>query len=445
MFRQYLPLLFKPIDIASIVIFRILFGLLTFFEVSSYLFSGFITQVWIAPDLLFKYYGFYWIRPLPETYMYLLVAIISIAALFIMVGFLYRLSTVVFFLGFSYFFLLEQALYLNHYYLVVLISFLLIFIPANRSFSLDSKIWPELKSNTIPSWCLWILLFQISIVYFYSGIAKINHDWLSGEPIRFWLNYGENFLVFKKNIYNEFLVYLISYGGLLFDLLIVPLLLIRRTRIYAFTLALAFHLSNKLLFNIGIFPFFAIGLTTLYLSPSWPRKFFNSKFIKENSNNFSFKSKNPTFYILTLFIIFQLIMPLRHFLYPGNVAWTEEGHKYSWRMKLRDKNGKISYEIKDPNSGNSWKLDPEIYLNERQLRKLSTRPNLMIQFAHFAEEQFRKKGFEDVEVRASARVSLNGRKKQLIIDPNVDLSKEKESIWPAKWILPLNKPLKPTK
>ena len=189
-------------------------------------------------------------------------------------------------------------------------------------------------------------MFQISIVYFYSGIAKINHDWLSGEPIRMWLNYGENFLVIKKNIYNEFLVYLISYGGLLFDLLIVPLLLIRKTRIYAFTLAVAFHLSNKLLFNIGIFPFFAIGLTTLYFSPSWPRKFFNSKLVEENPNNYSFKFKNPTFYILTFFIIFQLIMPLRHFLYPGNVAWTEEGHKYSWRMKLRDKHGKILYKIK---------------------------------------------------------------------------------------------------
>lgn len=33
----------------------------------------------------------------------------------------------------------------------------------------------------------------------------------------------------------------------------------------------------------------------------------------------------------------QILYPLRHHLYPGDVTWNELGHRYSWRMKLRDK------------------------------------------------------------------------------------------------------------
>ena len=66
----------------------------------------------------------------------------------------------------------------------------------------------------------------------------------------------------------------------------------------------------------------------------------------------------------------------------------------------------------------------------------------MIQFAHYIEEQFKEIGYEDVEVRARAEVSLNGRKRQLIVDPDVDLTTHHESILPAAWIMPLSEPLK---
>ena len=137
--------LFRPVDISSIVFIRILFGLLLFLQVGSYLFSGYIDQIWLEPDYHFKYYGFYWVKVLPSNFMYALVAGVSVSAFFIAIGFLYRISTVIFFLGFSYLFLLEQSVYLNHYYFVILVSFILIFIPANRYFSLDSVIWPKIK------------------------------------------------------------------------------------------------------------------------------------------------------------------------------------------------------------------------------------------------------------------------------------------------------------
>lgn len=438
--------LFRPADISSIVFVRIAFGLLLFAKVGSHLFTGYIDQVWLGPDYHFTYYGFHWVKVLPANYMYALVAGVSVSALFIALGFLYRISAVIFFAGFSYLFLLDQAVYLNHYYFVILVSFILIFIPANRYFSVDSLIWPKIKRAWISNWCLWLLIFQISVVYIFGGIAKLNMDWLQGWPLWIWLN--------ESNIgsYNkEILVYALSYGGLLFDLLIVPLMLYRRTRLFGFILAIVFHMTNKLLFNIGIFPYFSIVMTTLYFSPDWPRRIVGSLLQQASPAQRSIKitDLNPrqkaVLIVLSVFVAFQLLMPIRHFFYPGNVSWTEEGHNFAWHMKLRDKSGSIKYQIRDPKTGNTWGLDPEIYLTQRQRRKLATRPYLAIQFAHYIENQFKEMGYENVEVRAKARVSLNGRKKQFIIDPNTDLTMHNDSLMPAPWILPLTKPLRPPK
>jgi len=440
--------LFKPVDIASIVFIRISLGIILSLDVLRYMATQngkvFWKAIWIDPEFHFKYFGFGWVETVPETYLNLIVIIVALSALFVAIGFLYRISATIFFFGFSYLFLLEQAYYLNHYYLVILVSFLLIFIPANRLFSVDSLIWPKLRSNVISAWCLWLLMFQIGIVYFYAGVAKLNADWLQGWPLRMWLDD-----VGFSGIYKEIFIYSATYFGLLFDLLIVPMLLYRRTRIIGFTLAIIFHISNKLLFNIGVFPFLSLTLTTLYFSPSWPRKVFRLKRIDEERENITksliFKPetrRHLTVVFLSVYVVFQILFPLRHFIYPGNVSWNEEGHKFSWHMKLRDKDGKIRYFILDPETGKEWKLNPSSYLTHRQARYLSTRPNLMIQFAHYIEKQFKEIGYEDVEVRARALVSLNGRKKQLIIDPNVDLTKKRESMMHADWILPLEEPLK---
>jgi len=440
--------LLRPVDISSIVFFRIVFGIILFLQVGAYIFSGYVDQIWIEPDYHFKYYGFHWVGVLTGNYLYSVVAIVSISALFIAIGFLYRISALLFFIGFTYLFLLEQSTYLNHYYLIILISFLLNFIPAHRYFSIDSLIWPHLRCRWISSWCIWILMFQIGLVYIFGGLAKINWDWLHGWPLRIWLDEG----YIGTHPDKEFFVYLVSYAGLLFDLLIIPLLLFRKTRIFGFLLALIFHLTNKALFNIGIFPYISLAMTTLYFSPDWPRKLFNNNFITEQFADYKSlkfeslkKSQQLLLLFLALYIFIQIFIPLRHLLYRGNVSWTEEGHNFAWHMKLRDKNGSITFNIRDPKTGNVWELNPQIYLTKRQKSKLATRPYLAIQFAHYIEEQFNGMGYKNVEVRAKAKVSLNGRKKQLIIDPNIDLTMYEDSIMPAQWILPLTKPLEPSK
>ena len=445
--NKFIDHLFKPVDIASIVFVRITLGLILFANVLSYLTDQYIRALWIDPEFHFKYFGFGWVDIVPEAYLNVIVFTVSLSALFIAIGFLYRISTFIFFIGFSYLFLLDEALYLNHYYLVILVSFLLIFIPAHSSLSVDSLIWPKIRSSVISRWCLWILMFQIGVVYFFGGIAKINADWLQGWPLRMWVDE----VSFVSGQYKEIFVYCLAYFGMLFDLLIVPLLLYGRTRIFGLILAIIFHVTNKLLFDIGIFPFASLILTTLYFSPDWPRKILRLKIpadLSESESNINLHIKKYrllTLTLLSVYVVIQVLLPLRHFLYPGNVSWTEEGHKFAWHMKLRDKSGKIKYFIRDPKTGKEWELRPEIYLTKRQKRKLSTRPNLMIQFAHYIEEQFKQLGYEDVEVRAKARVSLNGRKKQLIVDPHIDLTMHEDSIMAAEWIIPLVEPLRTKK
>ena len=147
--------------------------------------------------------------------------------------------------------------------------------------------------------------------------------------------------------------------------------------------------------------------------------------------------------MLTIYVGVQLIFPLRHFAYPGDVNWTEEGHKFSWHMKLRTKSGEALFKVSHPASGKTWTIDPREYMGPRQLRKMVNHPDMILQFSHYLAEEKRREGYENVEVRALVMASLNGRKPQAMIDPTVDLAKEQNSLLPARWILPLTEPLPP--
>ena len=144
--------LFRPVDIASLVFFRVAFGLVMLWEVYRYFDHGWISRYWIEPAWNFPYDFFEWVRPWPGDGMYVHFYVMGALALCITVGFLYRLSAALFFLAFAYMFLLEQARYLNHFYLVALVSFLMIFVPAHRVWSVDAWLRPRLRSHTIPAW-----------------------------------------------------------------------------------------------------------------------------------------------------------------------------------------------------------------------------------------------------------------------------------------------------
>jgi len=437
---------FKPVDIAFLVYFRIVFGAVMLWEVLEHFYNvNWIPGLWINPSFYFPYYGFEWLKPLPGDGMYYLFVMLGILSVFILIGFKYRIAATLFFLGFSYMFLIDQTRYLNHFYLVILVSFLMIWVPANRLFSVDAWLNRKIQSNFVPAWSLWILRFQIGVVYFYGGIAKLNWDWLNGEPLRHWLpGYADSVPVLGSYFTEEWLVYLFSYSAFLIDLLVVPFLLWKRTRLITFGIVTSFHVLNAQLFTIGIFPWFMIFATLLFFDPSWPR-FNRWRHSKDPSpkhhSHITTLTKNQKVILafVLIFVVVQLAVPLRHFAYPGNVSWTEEGHNYAWQMLLRDKETtQMIFWVTNPVTDKTWSVDPHDHLTNYQYRKMSLSPDMILHYSHFlAEETMREEGLLFVEVRVLIMTSLNYREPQLIIDPTVNLAAEPKTLLPNHWILQL--------
>jgi vitamin K-dependent gamma-carboxylase len=444
--------LFEPVDIASLVVFRIAFGAILLWETWRYFTKGWIARYWIDPSFNFTYYGFDWVQPWGGNLMYVHWAAIGVSAACIMLGLFYRFATVAFFLLFTYQFLLEQARYLNHFYLIVLMSLLLCFVPAHRAFSLDARLRPETRSETVPAWSLWLLRVQIGLVFFFAGVAKLNGDWLRGEPLRAWLAERTDFPVIGRWFTEDWAPYLFSYGGLFLDLLVFPLLLWRRTRPFAFLAALGFHLTNSQLFQIGIFPWLMIGCCLLFFDPDWPRRLLGYARLgraRIPRPDWSPPTRLSTLQRVTVGLLIawfavQIAVPLRHWAYPGNVSWTEEGHQFSWHMKLRDKEGYARFFATDPATDETWELDPMLWLTEWQYWKMAERPDMVLHFVHHMRDDLARQGYPGVEIRAHVLASLNGRQPQELVDPDVDLAAEPRTITGSDWIVPLRTPLPPS-
>src|ERR1700744_708835 len=162
--------------IAPLAVFRIAFGAIMVISMIRFLLKGWVYSFYVLPKVFFPFYGFEWIKPLPGTGMYIVFGVMLLASFFIMVGFIYRLSAAAFFLSFVYVELIDKTYYLNHYYVISIISFLLLFVPAHRYFSVDVYRKPSLKATQVPAWAIDIFKWQLCLIYLFAGIAKLNYD-----------------------------------------------------------------------------------------------------------------------------------------------------------------------------------------------------------------------------------------------------------------------------
>jgi vitamin K-dependent gamma-carboxylase len=456
--RRLAHRLFEPVDGASLAVFRILFGAIMLWEVWRYFSNGWIDRYFIEPSFHFTFYGFGWVQPWPGDGMYWHFAGLGVLAACIMLGLFYRIAAPLFFLGFTYVFLLEQARYLNHFYFVSLLAFLLCFVPAHRVWSLDSWLTNSRWPQTVPTWSLWLLRAQVGIVFVGAAVAKMNGDWIRGQPLHIWLGERTDFAVIGRFFAEMWTALLFSWGGLLLDLLVVPFLLFPLTRPLALLAAFGFHFMNSQLFTIGIFPWLALGTAFLFFSPDWPRRVaarirqrrlrlprppFVSRVASPPAGWGLSRARIALLAGLGVFLAIQIFMPLRHWLYPGNVSWTEEGHRFAWHMKLRDKAAEARFFASDPASGRSAEIDPLIYLTDWQYDEMASRPDMIVQFARHIDRDARESfGADDLKVTVQAEASLNGREFQRLIDPEADLSEvEMSPFMTADFIEPLREPL----
>ncbi len=460
--NKKMEFLFRPVHIASLVFFRIVFGILAFADVVGvfsyyHLYKG----VFDADAFHFHYFGFEWLNPLPEPFMSLFFISLILASIFIVLGKWYHLSTAWFALGFTWLFLLEKTQYLNHGYLFCWLSFVMIFLPAQRWFSLDAQRNPSIRTTEIPFWSLAILPLLMGIVYFFGGIAKINPDWLQAMPIKLWLRAKADYWIIGPLISKEPVAWFMAYGGLILDLTAAFFMLGKKTRKYAFVAVVFFHCCNLLVFNIGIFPWLSVALTALFFPADFPLTIIErfktgtsklSGFITKNiilkfktlpvSSNAELWQAAPRWKpvivtILTIILLVHLSLPLRHHFFEDNVVWTEEGHRYAWRMMLRSKRGYGTFRVADALTGKTVKVLPEDYLTKRQNRNIYTHPDMIWEFAQFLAKTHRDKGWEP-RVYADVFCSVNGSNYFRFVDKQVDLAVEPWHFFKhSDWIIPL--------
>ncbi len=410
--------LWNPVNNSRLIAFRVLFGMVMAMECIGSIVNGEVNRRFIQTHYNFTFIGFDWLNALHGKMMFAYFGVMVLVAILVSVGFFYRVASFILAIMWSAVYLSDKSQYNNHYYLFLLLCWLMVLAPANKRFSLDIYLRKEKSSNECNAWHINIFIFQIVVVYLFAAIAKMNDDWLHAIPVRTWLYHKTGLPFIGHYLRNPIVPWIIAYGGLLFDLLIVPAMLYSKTRVAAFGIAIFFHAFNSYVFDIGMFPLMAMVLFVFLFSD----RFIERCIPKRNGNNALMKddvswwSKAAVY----VYIIMQLVLPIRHLFIKGNVAWTEEGHRLSWRMMLRSKSGVGLFKVVDRTNDSTWYVHPASVFDSSHLTEIAVLPDVTWQAAQYLKRDYEKKQM-NVSIYAINYVRLNHREPKLFIDTTVDL------------------------
>lgn len=376
-----------------------------------------IEDLYLKPVHHFTYPGFEWVTPLPGAGMYALFAAIGLSALAVAVGYRHRLFAVLFASGLTYVELIDMTLYLNHYYWLAVTGFVIAFLPLNNVYSVDTRIGRVPSEGWVPAWVVWLLRFQVGMVYVFAGIAKLNPDWiLRAEPLATWLPPRSHLWLVGPILTIPATAFLLSWAGALFDLTIVLWLSIRRTRLVAYGVVVAFHLTTWILFpSIGLFPLVMSLGALVFFPPDWPQRLGSTTSAEALAPP---RRVSPlTISLAAVYVAVMLFLPVRHHLGEGDVAWDGGGYLGSWQVMLTEKSGSVEFIVFDPAADASWRVGPPDYLTRRQTVVMATDPELIAQTAAMISQQL-----GGLPVAADARLSINGRPSVQFTDPGVILA-----------------------
>ncbi len=481
-FLRVAAALLRPVDVAWLVAYRVLFGLCLGVSMQRFLAYGWVDELLVSPRYRFHYWGFSWVEPLSRPSMHALFWTLSALGIAVALGLAYRITAPLFALGLTYVQLIDVSTYLNHYYLAALLAWLLAVSPAARAYSCDAWIGKKLRARewlgkttedekSATAAFGWHALFriQIAIVYLCAALAKAQPDWLlHGQPLGIWLGARTDLPVLGRLFTLPGAPIAMSWAGFLFDATIVFWLSWRRSRPYAYLAVVGFHVMTRAIFDIGMFPWIMTCSALLFFPESWPRdvaSWLSAKLpralalprargeaaapperVPVSTDGSGISRARPSvprvpFFgriavgLGALYVLVQVAMPLRTFLYGGNVLWHEQGMRFSWRVMVRAKGGATTFFVKNKHTGKLWLVSPRQYLTPYQENEMSSQPDLILQLAHKIGEDYTLRD-GPVEVRVEALVSLNARPGASLVDPSVDLMTIEDGIGPATWILP---------
>jgi vitamin K-dependent gamma-carboxylase len=398
------------VDGSSLAVVRRLFGVLALIATIRFVATGCISEYYEMPSHFFAYDGFAWIKPWPHPGMYIHFGAMAVLAIAIIANRHTRIATAGFGVLFAYAHLIDKTNYLNHYYLVICLCFVLALLPTGAR---------------IPRWALWAVRAQVGLVYVFGGIAKLKYAWLfEAQPMSIWLS--------ANGLDHGWMAFAASWAGMLFDLSIVPLLLWHRSRPFAYLAVVVFHVTTAMLFQLGLFPWIMIGCSLIFLPPDWPNRWLGRP---ARPSPPAARPHRAIGIALAIHFALQLLLPFRHFLYRGDVCWTEQGFRFAWHVMVMEKDGSVVLHVTDPATHRRWDVRPGDYLTRYQTKMMAPQPDMILQLAHIVADDFRARGVAEPIVTVDAFVSLNGRPRARLIDPTVDLARETSTLGNTTWIL----------
>lgn len=435
----------ERVNLAVLAWIRIATGVAVGVWGASYLQNDKWFHVFIEPQFLFKYSGFEWVQLWPGNAIYWQFVVTCIAAATLSVGLFTRISAATLCFSIAYVLTVEARIYVNHYYLLSCLCGLLAFLPAGRGYSIDALIHRRPMKATFWRWQLWLLRFQVGIPYVFGGIAKLNSDWLHLQPMQLLTSSRTDTPVIGDLLAQPWMPYVFSYGGIVYDLLVVPMLFWRPTRWLAVLLSLVFHLTNACLLDIGVFPWFMLAALIVFFPVDTLPKLFSSRqndSLQSASQQSSpdgcrrtrEKSSRLGYKLAACYVAIQLMLPIRPWIHPGDASWNERGHRFAWRMMLRNKRTLVHYLVVDQDTNAFIFVPSNQIMTAFQMKHAERDPELIRQGAVQLAAATRLMGVENCRIHALAIVSLNGRKPALLVDPKADLARAKPGWLQDAWV-----------
>jgi vitamin K-dependent gamma-carboxylase len=443
--------LFRRESPLSLAVLRIAYGMTMFWQLS--LLEDYIVGELAHSRFFVTYDFFHWVRLPGAEALGWMFPLLYVAAAAVALGLFFRPAIVVLTVGWTWLFLSCRGHYTNHYYLFCLLGMMLAASGADRALSIDRRRRGSggRMPGSVPGWQIDVFKAQVVLVYFFGGVAKLEADWLTGWPMRIWLAERSDYAWVGWLFHYDATALAMAWAGTLFDLVIGFALWNDRTRRWAVAPLLFFHLLNAYLWDIGTFPWFMLGATTIFFPPDWPARLLGRpagrtrEAARADEASAGVGCRRAVLAGLAVWFAIQTALPLRRFLYPGNPSWTGLGHTFAWRMLLVDRSDALRVRVDVPGEGTVGYVQVGEYLTRLQLKRMTRSPKAYVRFAHFiADEMRRNAGIEGARVYIDLERQLNARPFQPVLDATRDLAAVPYSNWRTPdYILPLDPDLRP--
>ena len=433
--------LFTPIDNSTLLVFRVFFGLLITLEAWGAIATGWVRRTMVEPEFTFNFIGFDFLQVFQGPPMYFYFALMGVFGLMVTIGYKYRWSMLSYTMLWAGAYFMQKTSYNNHYYLLLLLCLIMTLLPAARQFSVDAWLRPETKKNAMPRWVIVVIILQLWIVYTYAAVAKLYPDWLDSTVPQQLMDARKDYWGVGGVLQQPWAHWAIAYVGIFFDALIIPALLWKKTRKWAFGISIFFHLFNSVVFRIGIFPYMSLAFSLFFFDSKTIHKLFLKRwkpYFEATKTYLPIRSGWHKLGIIcfSCYFIIQIALPSRHWFFEDNVLWTEEGHRLSWRMMLRAKSGRLILTGEDKVTKERFNINYREQLTPKQAGRIATKPDMIWQLAQRIKTQYASEG-RPIAIYANSRIKVNNRSYKKLIDPTVDLGNVPwEHSKHHSWILP---------